>query len=185
MIQHTTPRQRSAGAGELPLSPSLIRYLPFLRSRVLFPGSPARPGGWRVGPLLLLLFVPGVLLYPCLAFRLFEPEEGRYAEIPREMLQRGEGIVPYFQGEPYLDKPPWFYWLVMASYRLFGVHDWAARLVGRAALPPVNGMATPYRGRWFLCRGGVSALHSNLHSNSVAKPGRAVTGRDRLGQAGV
>ena len=32
-------------------------------------------------------------------------------------------------GEPYLDKPPLFYWLVMAAYRAFGVHDWAARLV--------------------------------------------------------
>ena len=35
--------------------------------------------------------------------------------------------MPTLQGEPYLDKPPLFYWLVMASYRLFGVHDWAAR----------------------------------------------------------
>jgi 4-amino-4-deoxy-L-arabinose transferase-like glycosyltransferase len=68
------------------------------------------------------------LLYPCLSFLLLEPDEGRYAEIPREMLQRGEWIVPYLQGEPYLDKPPLLYWMVMLSYRAFGVHDWAARL---------------------------------------------------------
>src|SRR5262249_12576872 len=55
--------------------------------------------------------------------------EGRYAQIPREMLERGEWTVPYLQDEPYLDKPPLFYWLVMLSYQLFGVQDWSARLV--------------------------------------------------------
>ena len=42
------------------------------------------------------------------------------------MLARGQWVVPYLQGEPYLDKPPLFYWLVIGSYRLFGVHDWSA-----------------------------------------------------------
>jgi hypothetical protein len=82
----------------------------------------------------LLLILPGVLLYGCLSFHLLEPDEGRYAEIPREMLLRGEWIVPYLQGEPYLDKPPLFYWLVIVSYRLFGVHDWSARLVPALAV---------------------------------------------------
>ncbi|MBV9123227.1 MAG: glycosyltransferase family 39 protein, partial [Planctomycetes bacterium] len=65
---------------------------------------------------------------------LFEPDEGRYAEIPREMLLRGEWVIPYLQGEPYLDKPPLLYWLVMGSYRLLGVHDWSARLVPALAI---------------------------------------------------
>jgi 4-amino-4-deoxy-L-arabinose transferase-like glycosyltransferase len=68
-----------------------------------------------------------------MSFLLFEPDEGRYAEIPREMLIRGEWVVPYLQGEPYLDKPPLMYWLVMGSYRLLGVHDWSARLVPAVA----------------------------------------------------
>jgi hypothetical protein len=74
------------------------------------------------------------LLYPCSSFLLFEPDEGRYAEIPREMLARGEWVVPYLQGEPYLDKPPLLYWLVIVSYRLLGVHDWSARLVPALAV---------------------------------------------------
>src|SRR5262249_10052972 len=74
------------------------------------------------------------LLYPCLDFRLFEPDESRYAQIPREMLQRGDWLVPVLQGEPYLDKPPLFYWLGMASYRLFGPDAWAARLVPALAV---------------------------------------------------
>ncbi|MBL8794430.1 MAG: glycosyltransferase family 39 protein [Planctomycetia bacterium] len=75
-----------------------------------------------------MLILPSLLLYPSLGFHLFEPDEGRYAQIPREMLDRDEWIVPYLQGEPYLDKPPMLYWLVMLSYRVLGVADWSARL---------------------------------------------------------
>ena len=75
---------------------SLFAWPTFLWSRVLFPG--ASPGGDepRRSPfgLLILLFVPALLLYPCLSFPLFEPDESRYAEIPREMLQRGDWITP-------------------------------------------------------------------------------------------
>ena len=88
----------------------------------------------RFAPWLLLFLVSGALLYPSLSFFLFEPDEGRYAQIPREMLTRGEWIVPTLQGEPYLDKPPLFYWLVMGSYQVFGFHAWAARLVPALAV---------------------------------------------------
>ena len=116
----------------------LPRSLPALArltwSQVLFPGSPPEKGSIRLSAIFWLLFVPGLLLYPCLDFHLFEPDEGRYAEIPREMLARGEWIVPYLQGLPYLDKPPLVYWLVMLSYQLFGVADWSARLVPALAV---------------------------------------------------
>src|SRR5438105_14321585 len=130
----------SEAAGEITVqanptrSRSVLAWLPFLWSRVLFPGEPHPPGRLRWTALLVLLLVPGALLYPWLAFHLFEPDEGRYAEIPREMLVRGEWVVPYLLGEPYLDKPPLFYWLVMFSYRLLGIHDWSARLVPALAV---------------------------------------------------
>ena len=69
-----------------------------------------------------------------MAFPLFEPDEGRYAEIPREMLAQGDWVVPYLNSEPYLDKPPLLYWLVMLSYQIFGIHDWSARLVPAMAV---------------------------------------------------
>jgi 4-amino-4-deoxy-L-arabinose transferase-like glycosyltransferase len=121
-------------AETVPLPRSLVACLPLLWQRVLFPGASAEPSplSWRA--LALLIVLPGLLLYPCLAFPLFDPDEGRYAEVPREMLARNEWVVPYLQGEPYLDKPPLFYWLVMVSYRLFGVSDAAARLVPALAL---------------------------------------------------
>src|SRR5579871_2266956 len=58
-----------------------------------------------------------------------EPQESRYADIPRQMLAEGSVVVPLLHGQPYYDKPPLFYWLVMASYSLFGVSESAARLV--------------------------------------------------------
>lgn len=120
-------------AKELPRS--FLAWLPFLWSRLLFPGgthSHVEPR--RLSSLLLLLFVPALLLYPSLSFPLFEPDESRYAEIGREMFQRGEWVVPYLQSEPYLDKPPLLYWLIESSYTLFGVQVWAARLVPALAV---------------------------------------------------
>jgi 4-amino-4-deoxy-L-arabinose transferase-like glycosyltransferase len=49
------------------------------------------------------------------------------------MLAEGRFITPVLHGEAYYHKPPLLYWLVMGCYRLFGVHDWAARLVPATA----------------------------------------------------
>src|SRR5436853_6740161 len=80
----------------------------------------------------LLLLVASLLFLCRLRTPLLEPEEARYAEIPRQMLVADRWVVPVLNGQDYLDKPPLFYWLVMASYRVFGVHDWSARLVAGA-----------------------------------------------------
>lgn len=96
---------------------------------VLFPGKSEVNTTIRWSSLLVVIFLPAMLLYPTLNFRLLEPDEGRYAEIPREMLAKNEWIVPSLQGQPYLDKPPLLYWLVMASYSAFGVSEAAARLI--------------------------------------------------------
>jgi dolichol-phosphate mannosyltransferase len=89
--------------------------------------QPRRPS--PLPALVLLTLVAGPLFFARLDAPLLEPQEPRYAEIPRQMLVEGRLLVPVLHGEPYLDKPPLLYWLVMASYALFGVHDWAARLV--------------------------------------------------------
>ncbi|MGH7953251.1 MAG: ArnT family glycosyltransferase [Limisphaerales bacterium] len=57
-----------------------------------------------------------------------EPDEGRYAEIAREMIETGNWLVPHFWYLPHLDKPPMTYWLVAASMKLFGQNEWAVRL---------------------------------------------------------
>lgn len=62
------------------------------------------------------------------AFGLVGADEPRYAQIGREMLARHDWIVPTLDGKPWLEKPVLLYWREMAAYRVFGVHDWAARL---------------------------------------------------------
>ena len=59
---------------------------------------------------------------------LFNPDEARYAEIPREMLSSGDWVVPHLNGLAYIEKPPLQYWATALSYRLFGVSEFAARL---------------------------------------------------------
>ncbi|HVL11384.1 MAG TPA: glycosyltransferase family 39 protein, partial [Gemmata sp.] len=108
---------------------SLPGWLSFLFTRVLFAGAPDADARVRTLPLLIVLLLPAALLYPTLDFHLLEPDEGRYAQIPKEMLENDSWVVPTLQGLPYLDKPPLMYWLVALSYRTFGVTPEAARLV--------------------------------------------------------
>jgi dolichol-phosphate mannosyltransferase len=93
---------------------------------------------------ILLLALAALLFLTRLRAPLLEPQESRYAEIPRQMLEEGRWLVPTLHGQPYLDKPPLLYWLVIGAYRLFGAHDWAARLV-----PGLAGVATVLLTFWW------------------------------------
>jgi 4-amino-4-deoxy-L-arabinose transferase-like glycosyltransferase len=70
-----------------------------------------------------------VLWFALLAERpLFDPDEGRYAEIPREMLSGGDWVIPHLNALVYLEKPPLQYWLTAFAFRIFGQNEFAARL---------------------------------------------------------
>src|SRR5262245_8175093 len=125
---------RVAEAPDHLLPRGLLGWFPLLWSRALFPGRATPPSPPRLVSLLLVVMLPAVLLYPRMDFHLLEPDEGRYAQIPREMLARGDWVVPQLQGQPYLDKPPLLYWLAMLSYSVFGVSEAAARLVPALAI---------------------------------------------------
>ncbi|MDE2120073.1 MAG: glycosyltransferase family 39 protein [Betaproteobacteria bacterium] len=76
-----------------------------------------------LGALLAVLWV-GVL-----GLRDLVPtDEGRYAEIPREMVASGDWVTPRLDGFKYFEKPPLQYWATAASYELFGIGQWQARL---------------------------------------------------------
>ena len=75
---------------------------------------------------LLLWLILGLL--PLFMRPLWEPDEGRYAEIPREMLASGDWLTPTLNGVLYFEKPPLQYWLSAASMKLFGLNAVAARL---------------------------------------------------------
>src|SRR5437867_2385552 len=91
--------------------------------------------GWRVGIAMLAVFV---LFFQLGTRGLNEPDEGRYAEVGREMAASGDWLVPRFNGVEHLSKPPLTYWLIAASIKVFGANEWAARLpAGLAALATV------------------------------------------------
>ncbi len=54
-------------------------------------------------------------------------DEAKNAQCAREMLQRGDFIVPTFNGELRVDKPPLHYFFMMAAYKMFGVNEFSAR----------------------------------------------------------
>jgi 4-amino-4-deoxy-L-arabinose transferase-like glycosyltransferase len=59
---------------------------------------------------------------------LWDEDEPRNAACAREMLERGDWVVPTFNYELRTQKPVLLYWLIMASYSLFGINEFAARL---------------------------------------------------------
>ncbi len=78
---------------------------------------------------LLMLGVALFYLTQLGSYGLLEPDEGRYAEIAREMAQPGgDWIIPRLNGIPHFQKPPIFYWFTAASIKIFGVNEMAARL---------------------------------------------------------
>ncbi len=81
----------------------------------------------------LLVLAAALLSFSRLDCPLQEPEETLYAEVPRQMLAADRVLVPVRHGQAYYDKPPLLYWLVMAAYRVFGIHDWTARLIPSSA----------------------------------------------------
>jgi len=78
---------------------------------------------WLVAGLGLLSILFNINRIP-----LIEPDEGRNAEVAREMLEQGDWVVPRYHGLPYLDKPALYFDTVTLSFALFGRSEAAARL---------------------------------------------------------
>jgi len=78
---------------------------------------------------LLLTLLMAAVWFGNLEYRkLVRPDEGRYAEIAREMATSGDWVTPRLNGIKYFEKPALQYWVTAGAYRLFGEHHWTARL---------------------------------------------------------
>ena len=83
----------------------------------------------RRGALLLLAVVLALIWFGGLGHRkLIKPDEGRYAEIPREMTASGNWLTPRLNDLKYFEKPPLQYWATAAAYETFGIGEWTSRL---------------------------------------------------------
>ncbi|MDR0632415.1 MAG: glycosyltransferase family 39 protein [Holosporaceae bacterium] len=57
-----------------------------------------------------------------------DPDEGRYVEIPREMVVSGDYVTPKLNGLKYFEKPPLFYWMQAVAMKIFGINETSMRL---------------------------------------------------------
>lgn len=76
--------------------------------------------------LLMLVTIPLFFLFLG-NHPLLEPDEGRYSEIPREMIERNEYVTPTLNYVKYFEKPILHYWLTALSFKAFGLSEFAAR----------------------------------------------------------
>ena len=82
----------------------------------------------RTDILLLAGFCTFLFFYGIAQFGLIGADEPRYAQVAREMLERGDWVTPTLGGRAWLEKPPLYYWQAMLAYRVLGISDAAARI---------------------------------------------------------
>jgi len=90
-------------------------------------------GRRRILLFLALLAVVASFFLGLSAFPLFDEDEPRFAEAARVMAETGDYITPTFNGNVRLAKPILIYWLMVGSYRVFGVNELGARFPSAAA----------------------------------------------------
>jgi len=79
---------------------------------------------------LIVLFFAAVIFLGCILSppALMDDVDAVQAQIARNMLASGDWTIARLDGVPYLEKSPLIYWFISLSYRIFGVHDWVARI---------------------------------------------------------
>lgn len=93
-----------------------------------------------------MLWCISIWLIACAGIRYFSlPDEGRYGDISRAMLQSGDWLVPRLNGLPFMHKPPLLHWISSVLMEIFGVHVWVLRLV-----PTLAGIMMLVGLFWFL-----------------------------------
>lgn len=113
------------------------------------------PGGFRPSPQRLLVWCLVAIVVMRLASlcqpALVDTTEGRYGATALHMLQTGDWLLPQIPldhgWEPYLGKPPLHFWLMAASFAVFGADEWAARLPSLLAAVLMTWAAMSYA-RW-------------------------------------
>ncbi|MFA0742647.1 MAG: hypothetical protein DFNUSKGM_002774 [Candidatus Fervidibacter sacchari] len=118
---------------------------------------------------ILLGWMPAVSLW--LNPSVLTGDEAYYARVPIEMRERGDWLVPYFNGEPRYKKPPLMYWLVAFSQRVFGENEVASRLPSLLAVVLTSSLLL-----WFGLRTGFAETGAWAAAMFLLNPMTAVLG---------
>src|SRR5277367_628937 len=102
---------------------------------------------------------------PLGSYALFNPDEGRYGEIPREMVATGDWVTPRLDAIKYFEKPPLQYWATAAAFEAFGEHEWTTRLWG--ALTGMAGIVLTFWLGRRIWSGRVGELAAGLQAGSL------------------
>src|SRR2546428_8451024 len=120
------------------------------------PPPPSRP---FISLPLLVMLAAVALGWNLNGYRLFDPDEGRNAEVAREMAQSNDYVVPHLDGLPYLDKPIVYFAAAAAMMELFGPTETAARLPAHPPNPAtIRLLVWVARRRWGEAGGRLSRL---------------------------
>jgi 4-amino-4-deoxy-L-arabinose transferase-like glycosyltransferase len=124
---------------------------------------------------LLLALVAALACLRLGAVPLLGPDEPRYARVAVEMQRASEWVRPTLQGEPWLEKPPLYYWLAGAGFRVLGETEAAARLPSVLALLLLTGATALFGARLY---GSAAGLHAGFVAGTSLLPfayGRAAS----------
>src|SRR5512144_968237 len=133
------------------------------------------PGLPRAAAAVLLALVLALLVFRLGAVPLVGPDEPRYTRVAIEMHRAGEWVTPTLQGEPWLEKPPLFYWLAGGAFSVFGETEAAARVPSVLAALLLVGATALFGARLF---GSAAGLHAGFVAGTsllTFVPGRAAT----------
>ena len=77
---------------------------------------------------LAVLLFAGAIYLGCIISppSLMDDTDAVVAQAARTMMETGDWVTPRLDGVAYLEKPPLYYWPIVLSYKVFGIHDWAA-----------------------------------------------------------
>jgi 4-amino-4-deoxy-L-arabinose transferase-like glycosyltransferase len=124
---------------------------------------------------VLLALVLALLVLRLGAVPLLGPDEPRYARVAVEMQRASEWVTPTLQGEPWLEKPPLYYWLAGAAFRALGETEAAARVPSVLALLLLTGATALFGARLY---GSAAGLHAGFVAGTALLPfayGRAAS----------
>ncbi|MBX9599833.1 MAG: glycosyltransferase family 39 protein [Bryobacteraceae bacterium] len=111
-------------------------------------------------PQLLPVLMAALFLIPTAGGRaMLETDEATFSGIARNMLESGDWVTPYINGVRHFDKPPFLFWVMAASFSLFGVSEFAARLPNALLLLGITVLVTRMASR---AAGPAAGLYSGL-----------------------